>query len=70
MNLNIAIPWPNWQFVRQEWHLLKKGGRLPVTSLIMTLDGRYSSVTTTAGVKVGQDCLYMSIDELIALGLG
>ncbi len=53
-----------------KWRLIKKGGRLPVASLAMTLDGKLSTVTTTAGVKVGQDCLYMSIDELIKLGLG
>ena len=57
----------NCQFPK--WKLLKKGGRLPVTSLLMTLDGQSHSVTTTAGVKVGQDCMYMSVDELVNYGL-
>lgn len=57
----------NCQFPK--WRLLKKGSRLPVTSLLMTLDGQYHSFTTTAGVMVGQDCLYMSVEELVNYGL-
>ena len=57
----------NCQFPK--WRLLKKGDRLPVASPLMTLDGQFRSVTTSAGVKVGQDCLYMSVEELVNLGL-
>lgn len=47
-----------------QWKRIAKGDRLPCDSLLMKKNGTIKSMVSGAGVKVGQDAYYLSVEEL------
>ena len=48
-----------------QWKIIAKGNILPCQSFLRKKDGEILKLSTTGGVKVGQDCYYLPVDEVI-----
>lgn len=48
-----------------QWKRIAKEDRLPCQSFLRKKDGEILKLSTSGGVKVGQDCYYLPVDEVI-----
>ena len=48
-----------------QWKRITKGDRLPCQSFLRKKDGEILKLSTVGGVKVGQDCYYLPVDDVI-----